>query len=97
MKLFIALLTISFWFLPTQSVAGSHQEFLKKKALIFDGWQDEGVLVVEKELPKFKRMSTAELHRRVADKLAMDERCQLRNVANDEVLDEECENAQKEW
>ena len=75
--------------------AGEHQEFLKKKSMSYPGWQDEGVLEVQVNLPEYKRMGTAELHRHVFDSIALDKRCQSRNVASITDPEDECVDFQQ--
>lgn len=78
---------------------GEHQEFLQKKGMLYDGWQDEGLLELQKEgVPSFPRMSTAELHRRVKDAIALAEDCQNaeRSVAS-EGLPEKCMKSLEDW
>lgn len=86
MKLFASIILL----IGLNLLAGEHQEFLKKKSMSYPGWEDEGVLEVQANLPEYKRMGTAELHRQVFDSIALEKRCLSRNVASITEEDDEC-------
>ena len=86
------LLTILFTLIPSSNLfANERQEFLRQKALVFDGWQDDGLLELQKELPNVQRMSTQRLHKIIKEQVTWEMTCLSgRNVASDTDLSEEC-------
>lgn len=67
--------------------------------MLYDGWQDEGLLELQKEgVPRFPRMSTAELHRRVKDAIALAADCkEAERAVASEGLPDKCMKSLEDW